>query len=560
FTSAGKVLLYIEKDSLSASLDYGDEIVYTGRLNELDGPQNPHEFDYRNYLNLKAVYAQAYVPASAWQLFKRREGFSLKGWSSEVRKYLLGVIGQWPLSEKEGSVTKALLLGYRYDIDDRLLRAYSSAGATHVLAVSGLHVGIVYMITYYLLFFLGKVKYGPFIRSVILVILLWAYALITGLSPSVVRAATMFSFVAVGTAFKRPTSIYNTLLASAMVLLVIKPTYLFEVGFQLSYMAVLGIVWLQPRFESLLKPQNWVLKQIWTITTVSLAAQIATFPLGLYYFHQFPALFLISNLLVIPLVTVLMYVGLVALVLSASGWMFKPLIAVYDWLLQLMNSSVEWVEGLVIFLIDQIHISRFELVLLYLFIGFGFAWLFKGGVWRLQIAKGIAVLLLVFQLIENYHLQEHPQLTVYAMRDHEAMSFMSGGKGVLVADSALLADEDAMTFHVRHHLWANNTTQVDYLRWNDDLESGFFRKKGDWLCFNNELIWYCRSDYAHGPPAATWLVGKQSGSPSPEWSPPKRIIIHKEVWPSLSREWKQWAAEKQVKVEDLGEGCFQARF
>ncbi|HAD98295.1 MAG TPA: hypothetical protein DCG19_12870 [Cryomorphaceae bacterium] len=558
--ASGKTLLYFERDSNSQALAYGDEILYRGQLKTLEGPQNPYEFDYRNYLNLQAVYAQAYLPSSRWKLLARQNGFSLKGWSARLRKHLLAVIDKWPIQENEKAVTKALLLGYRYDIDNQLLQAYSAAGATHVLAVSGLHVGIVYMLTYYLLFFMERFRHGVLLRSLILLVLLWAYALLTGLSPSVVRAATMFSFVAVGTTFKRPTSIYNTLLASAMLLLIIKPTYLFEVGFQLSYMAVLGIVWLQPKFESVWKPGNWALKQVWTITTVSLAAQIATFPLGLYYFHQFPTLFLVSNLLVIPMVTVLMYVGLVALILSASGWFFKALIVTYNWLLHLMNSSVEWIEGLRIFLIDQIHISRLELVLFYLFLGFGFTWLFRGGLWKLQLVKALAVVLLALQVFENVYLRQHSELTVYAMRDHDALSFMKGGQGVLVADSALLADEDAMTFYIRHHLWANNLAEPEIIGWRDDLHTIQFRKRAGLMCCEGTVLWNCPHEVNAIPEADVWLVNGESDYPPETENLPQTLVLSKTMQGPVAEAWQKWSVEKGVNISALDSGYFQLQF
>ncbi len=554
--STGKVLLYFEKDSLAMRLSYGDRISFRGKLNPLQGPQNPYEFDYKNYLNLQAIYAQAYLPARSWKLTEKYQGHNLKSWSIKARTYLLDVIRKWPLSTKERTVTQALLLGYRYDIEDDVLRAYSAAGATHVLAVSGLHVGIVYLLTYYLLFFVDRVKHGKVIRTALLVLLLWAYAMITGLSPSVVRAATMFSFVAVGTAFKRPTSIYNTLLASAMVLLIIKPTYLFEVGFQLSYLAVLGIVWLQPRFEGMLNPKGWVLKQLWTITTVSLAAQIATFPLGLYYFHQFPALFLISNLLVIPLVTVLMYIGLVGLILSASGWLVKPLIHLYNLVLQLMNKSVEWVEGWTWFLIDQIHISRLEMVLIYLMIGFGFAWLFQGKLWRLRATVAMAVFLVAMQVIENYQLQNRSEITFYALRKNAAISFLSAGRGVLLADSALQSDEDALTFHIRHHVWANNILNLENVRWQEDFENHYFRCENGLIHFQNHTIWKYRPGYELAPTADVWLIDRQSGKPLLE-EVPATVVLLKQIRNSQRESWKQWALENRVLCKDLSEGYYQ---
>ncbi|MDZ7845920.1 MAG: ComEC/Rec2 family competence protein [Owenweeksia sp.] len=318
--SSANIMLYLQKSTAAAHLQYGDRLLVHTTLNELSPPKNPHEFDYKNYLNLKSIYYQAYTDSSSWQLESRGHGVALIAFSKKLRNRLLSIIDRWQLGPKKEAISKALLLGYRYDIDDDQLKAYASAGAMHVLAVSGLHVGIVYLMAFYALSFLTQVRYGKVSRTGVLILLLWLYACLTGLSASVVRAATMFTFVAIGTSFKRNTSVYNTILSSAMLLLLIKPTYLFEVGFQLSYAAVFGIVWLQPKFESLWRPGNWPLRQLWGITTVSLAAQLATFPLGLYYFHQFPALFLLSNLMVIPLVTVLMYLGIITLLISLTGY------------------------------------------------------------------------------------------------------------------------------------------------------------------------------------------------------------------------------------------------
>ena len=205
---------------------------------------------------------------------------------------------------KQLKVASALLLGYRENLDKELVKSYASAGAMHVLAVSGLHVGILYLLLTRIFSFLKKVKKvknGKFILTILIVSFLWFYAIMTGLSASVMRATTMFSFIVIGNELlNRKTSIYNTLAVSAIILMIINPFIVYQVGFQLSYVAVVGIVYLQPKLNRLFYSRYKLVRGVWAITCVSLAAQIATFPLSLHYFHQFSTYFFISNLIVIP--------------------------------------------------------------------------------------------------------------------------------------------------------------------------------------------------------------------------------------------------------------------
>ncbi len=555
-----KIMLYLQKTSAAKNLTYGDRIMLKGRLNELSPPMNPYEFDYKNYLNLKAIYFQAYADSSSWNLVSQNHGYLALKWAKDFRKTMLAQIDLWNLNEDQKAVTKALLLGYRYDIKDELLQAYSSAGAMHVLAVSGLHVGIVYLMATYLLFFLNKIKYGPVTKTIILILLLWSYAMITGLSASVVRAATMFTFVAIGSGFKRYTSIYNTILGSAILLMLFKPTFLFEVGFQLSYAAVFGIVWLQPRFQKLWKPNNWFLQQFWGITTVSIAAQIATFPLGLYYFHQFPTLFLISNWLVIPLVTFLMYIGLIALIISVIGWVPGFLVSIYGWLLWAMNGGVSFIEEQASFLLDQIHITRLELVLLYVFIVMLFTWFFQGRFYRLA---GAIVVLIIFgcsQVLEAHQIRTQKEMVVYGVRNHPVIGFYENGRGVLISDSTFWKDDDALTFHVKHHWWANDVEQVDFCEIASDFSHTNFRKSGNMLGFaNSNFCLVGEGEFASAAPC--WIVCGKAYPPNDISLVPECIVLCGKQNFYQRQRWKEWAAENNIECWDTYEqGAYVRRF
>ncbi len=549
------IMLYLQKSKAAETLSYGDQIWFDGGINELRGPMNPYEFDYRDFLNLKAIYYQAYADSTHWELVSSNNGKAVIKWAKDSRKKLLQVIEAWNLPKDQESVTKALLLGYRYEIQDDLMKAYSSAGAMHVLAVSGLHVGIVYLMAYYLLFFLGKMKYGTLLRTMILVMLLWSYAFLTGMSASVLRAATMFTFVAIGTGLKRYTSIYNTILGSAIVLLMWNPGFLFEVGFQLSYAAVFGIVWLQPRMQSLWVPRNWFVKQFWAITTVSIAAQIVTFPLGLYYFHQFPSLFLVSNWMVIPLVTGLMYVGLIALIISALGWIPFFLVDLYSLFLSLMNKGVGLVEELDFFLIDQVHISRFELVLLYAIILLIFNWFFLGGYLRLLSALTLTLLFSFSQIIESKKLNQQSQCIVYAVPNGLVLGAYQAGQGVLICDTSFYNDDDALTFHVKHHLWARDISRLSHYLPHENILSSALMKSNNLIGWNSKL--FCVLQNGICEENTVWLAQANAYPPRESSGKPQLIILYGKSNFYQKKRWDEWATKNNIALWDtMLDGAF----
>lgn len=551
-----KMMLYLQKSASASALRYGDRIVINTSVNKLRGPQNPFEFDYRDFLNLKAIYAQAYADSSSWKVLSTDHGWAILRFAKNVRRHFLIAVDSWNLPKSQAAITKALLLGYRYDIDDTTLKAYASAGAMHVLAVSGLHVGIVYTMAGYLLFFLMRIKRGAVVKSIILILLLWMFALITGMSASVVRAATMFTFVAIGTSLKRYTSIYNTILGSAILLLIIRPSYLFEVGFQLSYAAVFGIVWIQPKLSTLFRPSTKFVKLFWDITTVSVAAQLATFPLGLYYFHQFPTLFLVSNLIVIPVVTVLMYLGLFLLVLSSMGFVWLPLIKFYSGWLWLMNAGVQWVERQASFLITEIHVSRLELILLYVLIVSGFLWLTKGGYKRLVLTMLSIIFIGVSQVYEKQNLQQVASLVVYSTKGHTAIGLYQPSKSLFIADSTFLQDDDALTFHVKHHWWALDTKPQYFCLEEICFKSNRWYTKG-LLSFCNKLIYFPQEGETTMPEADFILINEGYPDLRMEGSITSCIILGNKLKYAQRKKWREFCLEQNLNFHDLNsEGAF----
>lgn len=451
--TSGKVIAYFKKDSLAANIRYGDGLILKTKFTEVKEPQNPGEFNYKRYLSFHNIYHQAYIPSGSWKQLDIREGNGLIRTAISLRESLLNIYKENNISGQELAVGSALVLGYDDKIDQDLISAYASSGALHVLSVSGLHVGIIYILFNYLLFFLDKFNHGRYIKMILLLFILWFYALLTGLSPSVLRSAAMFSFIVIAQTWKYNTNIFNTLATSCFALLLYNPYLIMEVGFQLSYLAVLGIVAIQPWIYDRWQPHNWLTNQVWLITSVSIAAQLATFPLGLLYFHQFPNYFLFSNLLVIPLSTLILGYGLLMFILgkiSAIGMVCGKIFSALVWFL---NESVRVVDQTPGALLEGISISIAETWIMYALIIFLMAWIYKKEIRYLYVSLASTIVLLSIQTAEAKFISKQKALIIYNVPKVSAYDFIQGKQTVFLADSSLINDPDKILFHIRHNWW-----------------------------------------------------------------------------------------------------------
>ena len=484
----GNAIVYLAKDSISQALTYGDEILITGSWKIIDEPSNPAQFNYKSYLYNSGITAQQYLSSNSWYLVSHSQKTSLRKLAFTYQKKLLSILEN-NFQKEELAVISALLLGYKDLLDRETIMTYSSSGAMHVLAVSGLHVGIIYLVLNSLFFFFARIKHGSYLKAILLILSLWAYALLTGLSPSVLRAATMFSFIIIGSALKRETNIYNTLAASAFVLLLYNPFIIFKVGFQLSYLAVLGIVYLQPKLYKMLYTRYWLLDKMWAITTVSIAAQIATFPLGMYYFHQFPNYFLLSNLFIIPLATFIIGGGIFLFVVSAIPVLSTLVAWLINRLLLFLNFSVDWVEGLPYSLTLGISISVIETLLIYsiilLFI-VGIMNRVKGAV---QMALCFAIAFMGVQLKEQYDTKQQAYFIVYDVPKQRAIDFVEGNNNYFIATDDLQNNQNKMRFHIMHYRWERRVRQSTLIP--DFFQENNYFKNGIYIQFFDQkiLLW-----------------------------------------------------------------------
>jgi competence protein ComEC len=303
--------------------------------------------------------------------------------------FLSSLIDQKVEFPESKQIANALLLGQKESLDKEIKNAYSETGTMHILAVSGLHVGIIYAI---LLLPLKRFKSdSKFRKGYLLTVvgLIWLYAVMTGFSPSVVRASTMFSLVTAGQMRKKKPSIWNVLAFSAMLMMVVEPEVIFDVGFQLSYLAVAGIVGLQPVILRWWIPGNVVLEYFWQSAAVSLAAQLVTFPLSVFYFHQFPTYFLLANLIVVPLAFLIMAVGVPFLFLGWIPMLGEVMGWLVNWMIYIQNQITFFIQLLPLGKIDRLTITFSGMVLVWILL---LIW----GNWELGNRKKLVVLAMVF--------------------------------------------------------------------------------------------------------------------------------------------------------------------
>ena len=363
----GKVLLNISKDSIQQDIKPGMKLLVPGKLTNIAEPLNPYRFNYRKFMQKQKVEKQLQLRKTEIQILPHTEKRLLTH-ISNFREQLIQNLSEAKFSKDELAIMQALLLGQRQDISKEIYDEYAAAGAIHILAVSGLHVGIILLILNWLFTPLNYLKNGLVLKTIILILLMWGFAMLAGLSPSVVRAVTMFSFIAIGMQMRRKTSVLNSLFISLFILLLVNPYFIFQIGFQLSYLAVFAIVTIQPKLFKLWQPKFKIAKYFWSLFTVSIAAQIGVVPLSLFYYHQFPGLFFLSNLVVLPVLGLILGLGILVILLALLNQLPDILAEIYGNLIGLMNKFIAWVAGKEDFVFTNIHFNIWQNLSAYLLI------------------------------------------------------------------------------------------------------------------------------------------------------------------------------------------------
>lgn len=485
FASTGKLFVNI-KDSAAFTLNYGDELLIPSTYTPVDPPFNPAEFNYKQYLANQNIYHRVYLYPRQYVALTQNNGNAVLAYALSLRKRMVAKFKAGMHDTAAIAIASTLILGYKANLDQDIQQTYAATGTLHVLSVSGAHVALVYLLLGWLLFFLDGSRNCKLMKAAIIILLIWAYALLTGFSPAICRAAIMISLVITGKSFYRHINVLNLLAASAFALLLYNPLNLVDVGFQLSYLAVGGLIVFQPLLYQTLKFKNNIADNIWSPLTVSIAAQLITFPLSAFYFHQFPVYFLISNLLIIIPVMVIMYAGILYLLLAGVPYISTCLAYILENSILIMNKGLHIIDNLPFASISKIWLSNLEHLLLYGIIICFFYFLFKPA--KLIIWAGLTCLLIFFLSTGSRQIQSINQnsITFLNLRKQNGIVFKHGNEAVVLTD--LPSDDKTFNYAVKPGIDSSlvKTTHIYSLAQN--VIFPYFKKHGNLIQFNHQLI------------------------------------------------------------------------
>lgn len=447
--TAGRIIIYFRKDSsMVAPLDFGSTVIFRKRLQVIRNTGNPGAFDYQRYCLFQGITHQVYLREGEFTISAVQTGSAFSHGLQKSRKRILEILRRYIHGRREAGVAEALLIGYRDDIDRDMVQAYANTGVIHVIAISGMHLAMIYGLLVVLLKPLRRRQNTKWIAGLLILLVLWLFTLLSGAGPSILRSAVMFSFIVAGESMRKKVSVYHSLSASAFFLLCWNPFFLWDVGFQLSYAAVLSIV-------IFLRPvSNWfysrykIVNKIWKLISVTIAAQILTIPLSVYHFHQIPNLFLMSNLIIVPVSGFVLYGELLLVLLSVFPVAAALFGRFLSGLLHAMNEVVIYINGLPYTVSDQISFSLLQTTLLYFFIIFLCAWLMKPRKPLLLYAFATMFALMFYRLVDFAIRQNQTRIIVYNIPRYSAVDFIAGSSYYFTGDSLREADPFLHNFHL----------------------------------------------------------------------------------------------------------------
>lgn len=447
--ATGHILVYLSKKNGRGNVHAGMQLITTQSLNAIQNSGNPNAFDYNRYALFQGFTAQVFLKQQEYWVIGEGKISTFQTMLINWRRHIIEILQQHIPDPKLQGVAEALLIGYRDDLDKSLVQAYSNTGVIHIIAISGLHLGMIFVLLSGILANFKKVQGYRFFRPCIILAVLWLFTFLAGAVPSVLRAAVMFSFLVLGETMNRQTNTLNTLAASAFLLLVINPYYLWDAGFQLSFAAVGGIVSFLRPINNWFLFENKIMRGIWSLMAVTLSAQVFTLPIILYYFHQFPVFFLISNLLVVPLSGIILYGEILLLIFSSSIIASKLLDTAICFLLSVMNGLIVHMDKMPFGVITGLQVNAFQALLLYLII-FG-CLLFLHHRIKTLFWVSFSFACLFCMLISFYKIKSNYQekLVVYNIPGHAAMDLLLGRQAYFYGDSGLEKDFAAQKYTLK---------------------------------------------------------------------------------------------------------------
>ncbi|HCL06176.1 MAG TPA: hypothetical protein DHW64_09515 [Chitinophagaceae bacterium] len=450
----GKLVVYFSKEEKNRLLKQGDRLLISQILQTVDANTNPGAFNYAAYLARNNIYHRLFLRTNQYQYIDTGQ----LSWSSQTTHTVLSVLRKHIRGKQEQAIAEALLIGYTFDLEDELLEAYSRTGVIHVIAISGMHLGLVYGLLLLLTSPLKKLRYIRWIRPVLILAALWSFSWLVGAGASVLRAAVIFSFMILGEWLQRKNNTYNNLAASMFCLLCFNPFYLWDAGFQLSYAAVAGImVFTRPVYRYWYIPYK-ALRYGWQLLVVTCSAQVFTIPVVLYHFHQFPNLFLMTNLVVVPLSGLILYACILLLVVSPVPVIAYHLGEIVQMVLRLMNRFITYAEQLSFAVTDHIQINPAQITCYFLLILFFCRWvIFKKSCYLFYLLTCICISCSIYAY-RHIQIRQKNRLVIYQLPGTPVTEIFGAGKYISIARQAQL--NATLKMRSSTHTWMGGFQQM----------------------------------------------------------------------------------------------------
>ncbi len=443
----GLIIVYFAKNELSFNLKKNDEIIIPINFNEIKNRGNPGEFDYKNFCVNKNIFHQQFLKQNEWKKTGHTPVFIISYFDNFSEK-ILTLIEKYIPKKENYAISKALLIGYRDEIDSDTYQAFANTGLVHLIAISGMHLGIFYLGILKLILQLNYFKKRRKLATIIALLFMWSFALLTSLPASILRSGIMFSALAISQFIERKVSSINVLSFTAFILLLIKPLWLFDVGFQLSFLAVLGILIFYKPIYNKLKHSNKIIDFFIQLTSVSLAAQIFTFPISIYFFHQMPLLFLITNLVAIPLVSILLYCLIFLIVVSPIPYLAIITGKIISFLLEFLIQLITFFNSFSFVSWQQIHCTVFQTILLYALVFFLAIFIFYKNKSALILSICSAIIFVFISISFKINTTTTNQFIVLNSFASPII-IQKGNKANLLSDSNLIIDKKFITYALK---------------------------------------------------------------------------------------------------------------
>ena len=483
----GEVLLYFKKDSTTPKLQYGSQILITKNLDNIINSGNPGGFDYKQYCSFKGIYYQGFLNDNNYTILPTTKINWFANFLIKIRISVLYILKSNIKNPNELSIAEAQLIGYREELDRDLVRAYSNTGVVHIIAISGLHLGMIYALILWIFTPLKKYKWSKLVKPITIILVLWMFSFIAGMAPSILRSAIMFTCIAIAETFEKRNNIYNGLALSAFIILIINPFSLWDVGFQLSYAAILSIVIFSPYIKKWVYVKNNILLFCWNLNAITLSAQILTLPIVIYHFHQFPVLFLFTNLFAVTWSCIILYSELLLLILSSWHFAANLIGKAIEWMIWLMNSFILKVDILWFSVIESLQINILQaFCLAAIIVGFSY-WLIQKNTKSFVFGLFFLVILIAVRGIDFCERNNQQKLIVYNVPNHTAIDLIEGRKFDFIGDSILQKNGFLKNFHIKPSRILNRVVEPNELN-NIYVKNNFIFTKNKLVAIINKPV------------------------------------------------------------------------